>query len=400
MSRVTNILQDLVELGVPSRLPDPWANVTCDGALFDLPQAASEIVSRLEARFTQPALVKAGVLIASGERPALNPLLEANRRFLRALRKKPRGKPFDMLVGSTGSLSGGWSFAQAMDDWEIRARISRERGRLFVADSAGDLAILRSLDLPAVPAAGLDSLTGKRFEEFRRALSFDDPGIKSEPERPAATEPPAPEEPLPFPVGLILVNWSLERLDAGDQPAALAVARQLLELKRNYGLPIYDVGLWKPNPQRLTALTECLRNGRKEEVARIAIDDFEEDCQLIECWNPDGNVSAGEVNVLGMPLAEVGSATGGSPRNCGPVIPPANVEAIDRLRELSRQTEDPWRANLTDHLATLSEMFSHEAASHKRSLSRGSARHAKPGRVTDALAISNQILKVAAAICP
>ena len=114
----------------------------------------------------------------SGNGVALSDLLAANDTYLCALQKPRAKKTFELLAGGGGTLLGQLPLQAALDDAEFLACVEREGGRLFLAESAADVAILRSFGQAAAPSHGVEHLGGQRRTETA-LLVGESPGATS-----------------------------------------------------------------------------------------------------------------------------------------------------------------------------------------------------------------------------
>ncbi len=288
MSQIPEIFEFLREQGTPSRLPEAWAPLPCNPALFDLPKDREELLRRLLERFTRRELLRARVVQTDSDNGvALSGFLTTNDSYLCALQKPRAKKPFDLLAGGGGTLLGKLPTLAALDDEEFLARLKREGGRLFLAESAADVAILRSFGLPAAPSHEVERLGGKRLEKFCAKMGLPligrlENGSDAAPpkSRRKREQPTGPR----IPWSLILVNWRPSQLNLDDVPAMLEIRSHLLALAERLGIPLDDFAIWKPSVVWLAGLRHALECGDPALVRELARGGFEDDCVMLDRW--------------------------------------------------------------------------------------------------------------------
>ncbi len=220
-------------------------------------------------------------------RVALSGLLATNDSYLCALQKPRAKKPFDVVAGGGGTLLGQLPVTAALDDEEFLARVKREGGRLFLAESAADVAILRSFGLPAAPSHEVERLGGKRLERFCAKMGLPligrlENGSDAAPpkSRRKREQPTGPR----IPWSLILVNWRPSQLNLDDVPAMLEIRSHLLALAERLGIPLDDFAIWKPSVVWLARLRHALECGDPALVREVARGGFEDDCVMLDRW--------------------------------------------------------------------------------------------------------------------
>ncbi len=290
MPKTAEIIEYLCEQVTPSRLPGAWEALPCDPPLFDLPADHAELLRRLQERFALRDLLSARVVQrVCDNRVALSSLLTSNASYLYPLRKPHAKKPFDLMAGAGGTLMGQWPLAAALDDAEISARVDREWGRLFIADSAVDVAILRSLPLPVAPSFEVERLAGERLELFCAKLRLPVVGLRESGPDEAARKSRSNRGQVAkprIPLSVILVNWRLSQLNLDDVQAMLAACSHLRALEERLGIPLDDFAIWKPSVARLPQLQFALECGTPAHVREVLLDGFEDDCIVLDRWPP------------------------------------------------------------------------------------------------------------------
>jgi hypothetical protein len=263
-------------------------------------------------------------------------------------------------LGAGGTLAGDWPLTAALDDAEFAARIERDGGRLFVADSAADVAILHSLGLPVAPAHGVESFSGERIEEFCGKLRIRSParddamGRKS---RRRSKSARATDSPLPL--SLVVGNWRPSQLSRDDVPAALAAGEHLLGLAEHFGVSCDDHAIWKPTERQVERVQFALANGSEEHIRQAVLDSLDDSCVVLEralrCGHQPPGTNAGALATR--------AATAGSGEltinttTIGGLQRIAFTELVVRLLQQGSEAEDSPKQLLHYVLASLSESF-------------------------------------------
>jgi hypothetical protein len=260
--------------GSPSKSPKPWDHLPKDKSLFDLRLSQGELRERLRTTFADKLLEQAGVITLNSNGDAvLNPKLARNRTNILAV-KFPRSEKIGELILGTGeTLSGTSCFGASLMEIQTRRRILTQGGFLFVAATAEDRVVLRSLEVPVVPLRAFDGLYGDEISQLERLLSEPD-AVLGRRRRKDAVEPRKFIEP----VRLVFVNCSLARLDTSDVPAALETVARLRRLDAELGLrlPWYNILLWKPSPKCVAEIRSALAHGLVPSLV-----DIEADCKWL-----------------------------------------------------------------------------------------------------------------------
>ncbi|HEV2971704.1 MAG TPA: hypothetical protein VGY55_17130, partial [Pirellulales bacterium] len=169
----TSVFDCLFELGTRTLLPAPWVGEG-DAAFVGLPDDDKTVIRRLKKKFSAQALKDAGVVQGgSGRSFALSPQLLQNRRCIAAIRPTAGGEISDVLVGGSASLAGQPAWVAALGDEPLQVLIRQWGGTLFVVETMADVLVFRKLGVPAIAAAGLESLTREQTETLRRLFDVD-----------------------------------------------------------------------------------------------------------------------------------------------------------------------------------------------------------------------------------
>lgn len=235
------IYQEVAAAGAPLVLPGVWRALPSDTSFFRIADATA-LWETLRSKFAQPKLIESGVGQAGDDGVlVMNPRLTSPQAILWALRKKAGMPPFQLIVDLQCVHSKSWAFAAAFVDYRTAPMIEAAEDRVAVAFSMADLAILRSLKVPAVPAGGLHFLPGRSLEHFSRLVGLD-------------RKPPAGPNPLRSvePPALVLFDWSVANLAPTDSTEADRIWNYWRELHGNLGLEIDEYRRLLPTAAELS----------------------------------------------------------------------------------------------------------------------------------------------------
>ena len=208
-----DIYEFLRSQGAPSRLPGPWHRLDCDPSFFDLPDEPALLLDKLLKAFGRKELIGAKLINADGSSSATLADFAQARSYIAALQKGPDTKPFDLMAGEHRSVAGAWPWHAALSDYRVQHQVKSFGSQLLIAMSAADVAVLRSIGLPAVPADGLSNFGGDRLKQFSRTLRLQSEG---------SPEPKPSDDDADGnsgrPLAMVLANWSPAGLSLADVP--------------------------------------------------------------------------------------------------------------------------------------------------------------------------------------
>lgn len=235
------IYQAVAAAGVPLVLPGVWRALPSDTSFFRIADAAA-LWETLRSKFAPPKLIASGVGQAGGDGAlVMNPLLTSPQAILWTLRKKSGAPPFQLIVDLKCVHSKNWAFAAALVDYRTAPMIEAAEDRVAVVFSMADLAILRSLKVPAVPAGRLHFMPGPSLANFSKLVGLDRmPSAGPNPLR--SVEPPA----------LVLIDWSVANLAPTDSTEADRIWNYWRELHGNLGWEMDEYRRLRPTAAELS----------------------------------------------------------------------------------------------------------------------------------------------------
>jgi hypothetical protein len=242
----------------------PWdslpPNPDCRAAVAD----PEETLDFLRRAFPDAILEEAGLLERSPEgRPRLAPPLCDPDGAVLALRRHPGGAVYDLLT-SRGCLAS--RRLPVLASWDDRFTFARfvKSGVLFAADDIRDVALLRTLGLPATLSTGLERTTLKDFRSLRQAFADVLPcGSPCVAEIEAALSAEgyvlgADLEPAESRPTLVLLGWQIRSLRPDFPPTVSPVAARLHGFGLHLGVELAEVAVWRPNRCALDKIAFCL----------------------------------------------------------------------------------------------------------------------------------------------
>jgi hypothetical protein len=215
----------------PLTFPGPWSflppHPCCRGPVRD-PEAA---LADLRKDLPDAALSFAGLLQPGPDgRGRLRPALARPAGAVVALRSRPEAPPFALLAAGCCLPVGRLALVAALEDgWTARAVWGRA---LFAAADVMEVALLRSLDLPATLAAGLAGLRAERLRMVHKLF-----GTR------------AGRRPV-----LALLGWSPLAPSAAPNPAIAPPAARLAAAQEYLDLPLDGVLAWEFHARELDNL--------------------------------------------------------------------------------------------------------------------------------------------------
>ena len=242
----------------------PWdslpPNPDCRAAVAN----PEETLAFLRRDFPDAILEEVGLLERSPEGlPRLAaPLCDPDGAVL-ALRRHPGGAVFDLLTSRGCLASRRLPIFVSRDDRFTFARFLKS-GVLFAAGDIRDVALLRTLGLPATLSTGLERTTLIDFHSLRQAFAGVLPwysprvaeieaALSAEGHVLGADLEPAASRPT-----LALLGWQIRSLRPDLPPTVPPVAARLHGFGLHLGAELAEVGVWRPNRYQLDKIAFCL----------------------------------------------------------------------------------------------------------------------------------------------
>ena len=274
MDKRGEIYEFLQRRGRPCQLPGVWSGLPCHAAFIQPADEPEALLVELTSSFEILELVGAGVVqVDEFGSASVNPSLVQKGSFVLPLREAGGKQPFDLLAGCAGTIRSAWPLFTALDDHRLQDLFMGLYGHLLAVCSLEEMALFWSLGLPAVPAAGLDRISGQHVGAFCQALCLPRRGDQSRSDG--------------DPQSLVLVDWRPLQLqmdiDARIEPAEKHLAR----LHSHLGIPLDDFRVWRPTETEIELLQFRAQHGDRHDLQDAIIRSLKESSRpLIERLDP------------------------------------------------------------------------------------------------------------------
>ena len=269
MAKNAEIYKFIVERCRPVTLPAPWRRLASDATCMH-PPAESELLRALLENFADHAdLRRAGILAQSeGERPQLNARLAQSQALMLPVWDPMRQEIVDLIVDGFSLVGQELPCLGVLKGAEFLASTTDRPQVLFVAATMSDVAVLRTIGLPAAPATGLDQVHATSLAGLLKALSghsHDDRGAPSDPHQRdlmmAAVR-------LMPPVRLMLVDWRVTDLVVGPCPEIERIRKHLWQMRTCLAINVDACALWRPTATDLNRIQFSAQHGEQHHVRR------------------------------------------------------------------------------------------------------------------------------------
>ncbi len=296
------------------QLPAPWTFVAPDDDIRGPVRAPGRILPVLREQFDDETLLRAGILDVHPTRgPQLSATLRNRHGVQIALRTEPGEAPFDLLT-TRGLLAGGGDpVLRALDDARTRRRAFYCDG-VIACGTIAEVALLDSLGLPATLGCQLSQLSLAAFQELDRRygegvptfiidLAAEEPEASipgencdldsSESMADAVTDETPPLDVFASPPLLILCDWDVRQRGAEPQPWVRQVAARVAELRRQGGLTLAGIAVWRSTPAALERLNFAVCARDAVLVRRVLLDSLESVADVEVVLGPEGPPAPG-----------------------------------------------------------------------------------------------------------
>jgi hypothetical protein len=235
---ISEILQEICELGSSIDSPEGWEFLPPDDRLVVVGRSGVEILEHLRDRFSDSDLCAAGVITnVDGESVQIHPALDARSLLLQKVMHDDQLIDLSTHRGSIRSTSP--PCFDISRDSDTVAKVAKWDNSLFVAFRTPDLLALRKLGLPVVGSAGLGSLSGEQLAELFG------PSDDSSLGRVRFMNDLAPV--FQNVEQIVLVGWSVTGVSLEVPESVLNVVDVLYEAERAFELITEDLLVWQPS---------------------------------------------------------------------------------------------------------------------------------------------------------
>ncbi|MBL9085010.1 MAG: hypothetical protein JNK76_24615 [Planctomycetales bacterium] len=267
---VERIYAQLVAAGASLKLPAPWQALRVDPAFFQLAVPPEVLQEDLRTKFDLPSLIESGVFLPAKDGTAIpNPQVFSPGAVLWAVRTAPKAAPFDIIADQRNLRPAASSLTSILRAHQTQTRIQDAADRVVVVFSMIDLAILRGLEIAAVPAVALRGLQGQSFDSLLRLLHRETRAAQALATSPGGGRTSAKSYGSR---SLVLHDWSLERLDADGTAQGRELWSYLGKLEQCFRLNLGDCEYIRPTADELAQLRFILEHRRWKELRDAIID--------------------------------------------------------------------------------------------------------------------------------
>lgn len=263
---IEKVFEYVVATGRDYILPGAWRGLECDRTFFRPKVNSAALLEQLQGKFAVGDLINSGVVRRDDDGSVvLHPALSSPDSVLWALYAKPKSPPFQIVADLQYVRKMPAPFAAPFQDFRTATLIKHRDDRVAVAFSMSDLAILRSLEIPSIPACGLYRLDRPDLERFCRVLKIVRDDVIDFPTG----------KPVPDTTGgrsLVLIDWSVERMEACVQTHAEELWSYWTDLKRHLKLAIADFLRLQPTTAELAAQRCLVEHGWWDQVREEILD--------------------------------------------------------------------------------------------------------------------------------
>lgn len=234
------------------RFARPWDFLAPPPDCYGPVALPDRALAALTAKHPISHLLRCGVVGVGPSGPRLAPRLTKPGAIIIPQRVSAGGPPFALIAGR-GCLPAPRDpiWAARRDAWTTERVASG--GLLFVGAHIGDVALLRSLDLPATLSGGLRRLGLSAMGHLQGHF----PGPDLFDPRPKAAESDRSDSALADderggdmfggPPSLVVIGWSPRTLNARPSPTLAHAARHLTLARRHMRYQFPGIGVWKPS---------------------------------------------------------------------------------------------------------------------------------------------------------
>lgn len=230
-----------------------WGQLAASNDIRGQPPEPSHAVEALRAKFSLDELLESSVLVRDFHgHVKLNPDLADHDATIVPLRFTPEANPFDFICCGNLLHHDTLPLLAALKDGRMKEQLEQTDNVLCVPSSMSDMAILWSIDIPAVPVTGLVDISKRMLRKFCRRF-----GLRRAGEPTPSIDPPQ----------LVFVGWNISRLELQPPPDLKKLTAHFRQIERSLQVSMDDeMYAWKPHQEEVKRVRFCLKHGDKEDV--------------------------------------------------------------------------------------------------------------------------------------
>jgi hypothetical protein len=172
-----------------------------------------------------------------------------------------------LLTQQSASISQPLPLVGVLGDLTTLQRLKKRRGILFLTQTVGEAALLRTFGLPAAPAGPLQSLNSRELAELAATLRKTRRLFKDD--RDAELTP-------------VLAGWQPGGLSAQQQAWVHDLAHFLGRAARSLNVDFGDIAVWQPTEAERDELEFVIRSGGLGSLWTAVLNSLENSCFAVE----------------------------------------------------------------------------------------------------------------------
>lgn len=258
---INSVLQFVFAQTEPLPLPACWEFLGADSSVRRLACDPADLRDALHSEFDAATLIQSGVCVRVGENVDLNPLLNTSGGQFAASFGENVELPHELVMASSVlPLSQDPAVFRALTDSKTKLASQSMGRKVVVAFTIRDLAVLRTLGIPATMATGLAAMKGPRLRLlFGRPAEIcrGEPGGKQRAD--IARKP----------TRIILAGWNLSSIRNEEPEEMVSIRRLILQADSVLGFDTDLMFVWQPASSDLIEIRTAVELQDKDLVRRF-----------------------------------------------------------------------------------------------------------------------------------
>jgi hypothetical protein len=351
-AHVHDIYETLLSFCPRLRFGPPWDFLRVPADLRGPPNDPAAALADLRTKFPDWQLAGSGLLRRTHDGLVLAGELAGRAGAIIPLRCSRGGDLFGLMTPRTCLPAPLFAPTAVLDD-DVTAKRLAKTGVLTASPFIRDVALLRTLSVPATLSLGLHRSTLFNLQDLDG--SFAGPDLQLGPDGP-------PARPT-----LALVGWSPQSVTAAPPPGLAATVTRLRNARRYLGVDLAGVSVWTPPPERLEELRFAIELRNRGLAARTVAESAAEDLVDFDFHagvpTADPDFAAAGAELYSLLAADAGCGRPSPDLRAASETYAAAVERdlVGPLNVQALATADPVARAVTAELATVSRLL-HQAA--------------------------------------
>jgi len=258
---INSILQFVFDHSEPLPLPEYWEFLGADSSVRRLTCDPADLREALHGQFDAAILIQSGVCVRVGENVDLHPLLNTSEAQFAASFGENVELPRELVMaGSVMPVSQEPAVFRALGDSKTKLASQSMGKKVVVTFSLSDLAVLRTLGIPATLAAGLAAMKGPQLRLlFGRPAEIrsGEPGGKQRADIARNT------------TQIILAGWNLSSIRNEESDEMVSIRRLVYRADSVLGFDTDLMFAWQPASSDLSEIRTAVELQDKDLVRRF-----------------------------------------------------------------------------------------------------------------------------------